>query len=52
VRRAEPSATRELEERARLRGTTEPQPTRDSHKQAEDAIKVLEHNTREVGSPD
>lgn len=46
----EPPLSHELEERARLRKEAEPKPSRDPHRQAEDAIKVLEHNTREVGS--
>ncbi|NII53757.1 restriction endonuclease [Luteibacter sp. SG786] len=45
-----PSATRELEERARLRGTSESAPSQESRRKAEDAIKVMERNTREVGS--
>lgn len=52
VPRGEPSATRELEERARLRGTSDSEPSRESRKKAEDAIKVMERNTREVGSSD
>ncbi|NID05923.1 restriction endonuclease [Luteibacter jiangsuensis] len=50
VPRGVPSATRELEERARLRGTSESAPSHESRRKAEDAIKVMERNTREVGS--
>ncbi|MGN6092421.1 MAG: restriction endonuclease, partial [Luteibacter jiangsuensis] len=50
VPRGVPSATRELEERARLRGTSESAPSQESRRKAEDAIKVMERNTREVGS--
>lgn len=45
-----PSATHELEERARLHGTSKSAPSQESRRKAEDAIKVMERNTREVGS--
>jgi len=45
-----PSATRELEERARLRGTSDSTPSQESRRKAEEAMKVMERNTREVGS--
>jgi len=47
-----PSATRELEERARLRGTSDSAPSQESRRKAEEAMKVMERNTREVGSPE
>ncbi|HEY4294002.1 restriction endonuclease [Luteibacter sp.] len=47
----EPSLSKELAERARLREATESK-ARDSRRQSEDAMKVMEHNTREVGSSD
>ena len=50
VPRGVPSATRELEERARLRGTSESAPSPESRRKAEEAMKVMERNTREVGS--
>lgn len=50
VPRGVPSATRELEERARLRGTSESAPSQESRRKAEEAMKVMERNTREVGS--
>jgi hypothetical protein len=42
--------SRELAERARLRETASPGSSRDAHRQSEDAIKVMERNTREVGN--
>lgn len=44
----EPPLSRELAERARLNESLHD--TRDAHRPPEDAIKVLEKNTREVGS--
>ncbi|WP_426287788.1 restriction endonuclease [Luteibacter sp. E-22] len=45
---AEAPLSRELAERARLHAS--PAAARDAHRPSEDAIKVLEKNTREVGS--
>jgi len=47
---AEAPLSRELAERARLRETASPGSSRDAHRQSEDAIKVMERNTREVGN--
>jgi hypothetical protein len=49
---AESSLSRELAERARLREAADAAAARDSRRKAEDAMKVMEQNTREVGSPD
>jgi hypothetical protein len=46
---ADPSISRELAERARLR-QADPAPSREAHRQSEVAMKVMERNTREVGS--
>lgn len=48
----EPSASlsRELAERARAQDARSDNSRRDSHRQAEDAMKVMERNTREIGS--
>jgi hypothetical protein len=42
--------SRELEERARLRDSGASGSSRDAHRHSEDAMKVMEKNTREVGS--
>lgn len=49
---AEPAISHELAERARLREAADAKSARDAHRQSEDALKVMEHNTREVGSAD
>lgn len=46
----EDGLSHELAERARLRESDAPGAKRDAHRQSEDAMKVLEKNTREVGS--
>lgn len=46
----EDGLSHELAERARLRESDAPATKRDAHRQSEDAMKVLEKNTREVGS--
>lgn len=46
----EAPVSRELEERARLRDSGASGSSRDAHRQSEDAMKVMEKNTREVGS--
>ncbi|NID14472.1 restriction endonuclease [Luteibacter yeojuensis] len=48
----EPSISRELQERARLRESKDTGSSPESRRQAEDAMKVMERNTREVGSAD
>jgi len=49
---AEPSASlsRELAERARVQESRSDASRRDAHRQGEDAMKVMERNTRELGS--
>lgn len=49
---ADPSASlsRELAERARVRESRSEASHRDAHRQGEDAMKVMERNTRELGS--
>ncbi|MDQ0008462.1 hypothetical protein J2T07_000621 [Luteibacter jiangsuensis] len=49
---AEAPLSRELAERERLREAASSGSTRDAHRQADDAIKVMERNTREVGNAD
>lgn len=49
---ADAPLSRELAERARLREAASPGSSRDAHRQADDAIKVMERNTREVGNAD